>query len=74
MYFHSCNAAGTGASCGAAGTYYTNSMSFSENAGSGTYVFGNIVAGNIEMYGIPGITMDLNPDAGYCILRASLLL
>ena len=63
-----------GVSCGAAGTYYTNSMSFGENTGSGTYVFGNIIADNIEMHGTPGITMDLNPNAAYWILKASLLL
>jgi hypothetical protein len=74
MYFHSCNAGGTGVCRGGAGTYYTNSMSFGENTGPGTYVLGNIIADNIEMYGTPGITMDLNPNAAYCMLKASLLL
>lgn len=73
MYFHSCNAAGTGVSCGAAGTHYTHSMSFRENTGSGTYVIGTIISDNIEMYGTPGITVDLNPDAADWILKASLL-
>jgi hypothetical protein len=74
MYFHSWNTAGTGVSCGAAGNHYTKCMSFSENTGSGTYVLGNIIADNIEMHGTPGITMDLNPNAAYWILKASLLL
>jgi len=74
MYFHSWNNAGTGVIWGAAGTHYTNSTSFCENAGSGTYVLGNIIADNIELHGAAGITMDLNPNAAYWILKASLLL
>ena len=73
MYFHSCNATGTGTGCGAAGTYYTDTFSFGGNAGSGSYVVGNIIADNITMHGTPSITMDLNPSAAYWILKASLL-
>lgn len=73
MYFHPCNAAGTGVSCDAAGIHYTHSMSFCENTGSGTYVIGSIISDNIEMYATPGITVDLNRDAADWILKASLL-
>jgi hypothetical protein len=48
-------------------------MSFGEKPGSGTYVFGSNIADNVEMNGTPGITMDLDPNAAYWILKASLL-
>jgi hypothetical protein len=73
MYFHSYNAAGMGVSCGVAGTHFTNSMLFCGNTGSGTYVLGRMIAGNIEMYGTPGIMVDLNSNVAYCIPKASLL-
>ena len=74
MYFHSYNASGVGVSSGAAGTHFTNSMLFCENAGSGTYVFGNIIADNLEVDGTPGITMGLNLNDADWIPMASLLL
>jgi len=73
MYFHSCNAAGTGVGCGAAGTYYTDWFGFGGNSGSGSYVLGDIITDNLDLHGTPGITMDLNPSAAYWILKASLL-
>ena len=73
MYFHSCNATGTGTGCGAAGTYYTDTFSFGGNAGSGSYLVGNIITDDIRMHGTPSITMDLNPSAAYWVLKASLL-
>jgi hypothetical protein len=73
MYFHSCNAAGTGVGCGAAGTYYNDVFSLSGNSGSGTYVLGSIVTDNLTLGGTSGITMDLNPNVTYSTLKASLL-
>jgi putative Flp pilus-assembly TadE/G-like protein len=73
MYFHSCNAAGTGVGCGAAGTYYNDNFSLNGNSGSGTYVLGNIVTDNLILGGTSGITMDLNPNPAYNVLKASLL-
>ncbi len=73
MYFHSCNSTGTGTSCGAAGTYYTDSFSLSGGSGSSTYVLGEIIADNITLGGNSGITMDLNPTKAFSILKASLL-
>jgi hypothetical protein len=73
MYFHSCNSTGTGVGCGAPGTYYNDVFSLSGNSGSGTYVLGSIVTDNLTLGGTSGITMDLNPNATYNILKASLL-
>lgn len=73
MYFHSCNATGTGVGCGTPPTYYNNIFKLSGNSGSGTYVLGQIVADNLTLGGTSGITMDLNPTSAYSILKASLL-
>jgi hypothetical protein len=73
MYFHSCNAAGTGVNCGAAGTYYNDIFTLQGNSGSSTYVLGDIVADNIALGGSSTITMDLNPTKAFTIVRASLL-
>jgi hypothetical protein len=72
MYFHSCNAAGTGTGCGAAGTYYTDSFTLQGNSGSATYVLGDIVADNLALGGSSGITMDLNTSVTFNILKASI--
>jgi len=72
MYFHSCNAAGTGIGCGAAGTYYTDSFTLQGNSGASTYVLGDIVADNLILGGSSGITMDLNTSVTFNILKASI--
>jgi len=76
MYFHSCNASGTGVGCvvpPSTPLYYNDIFSLSGNSGSGTYVLGQIVADNLTLGGTSGITMDLNPTRAYNILKASLL-
>ena len=73
MYFHSCNASGTGVNCGAAGTYFNDVFSLSGNSGSGTYVLGDIVTDNLILGGTSGITMDLNPNVAFSIMKATLL-
>src|SRR5207253_1843882 len=72
MYFHSCNSSGTGVGCGAAGTYYNDIFTMQGNSGSNTYVLGEIVTDNLALGGTAGITMDLNPNTAYNILKASL--
>jgi len=72
MYFHSCNAAGTGTPCGAAGTFYTDTFTLQGNSGSSTYVLGDIVADNVILGGSSGITMDLNTTVAFNILKASI--
>lgn len=73
MYFHSCNASGTGTGCGAAPTYYNDILSLSGNSGSGTYVLGSIVTDNLTLGGTSGITMDLNPNKAYSTMKVSIL-
>jgi hypothetical protein len=73
MYFHSCNASGTGTSCGAAGTYLNDIFTLQGGSGSSTYVLGDIIADNIALGGNSTITMDLNPTKAFTILKASLL-
>ena len=73
MYFHSCNASGTGINCGAVGTYWNNVFTLTGNSGSGTYVLGEIVTDNLVLGGTAGITMDLNPNSAYPQLKATLI-
>jgi hypothetical protein len=72
MYFHACNATGTGINCGSPTTYYTNTFSLQGNSGSSTYVLGDIVTDNLTLGGTSGITMDLNPNVAFNILKATL--
>jgi len=72
MYFHSCNASGTGIGCGNTPTYYNDVYTMQGNSGSNTYVLGQIVTDNLALGGTSGITMDLNPNAAFNILKASL--
>lgn len=73
MYFHSCNASGTGEGCGTAGTYYTDNFTLQGVSGSTTYVLGDIITDNLQLGGTSAITMDLNPNRTYDILKAALL-
>ena len=73
MYFHSCNATGTGIGCGATPTYFSDILTMEGNSGSGTYVLGDIVVDNLTLGGTSGITMDLNPAQSSGILKATLL-
>jgi hypothetical protein len=74
MYFHQCVTTGsdTGVNCNAA-TAYHDHLTLGGNAGSGTYVLGQIVADQVELNGTSGLTMDLNPASVFTILKASLL-
>jgi Putative Flp pilus-assembly TadE/G-like len=73
MYFHHCNAAGTGVSCGANPTYYNSIFTLQGNSGSASYVLGDIITDNLAMGGTPTINMALNPTAAYNTLKATLL-
>ncbi|MHB1022692.1 MAG: pilus assembly protein TadG-related protein [Acidobacteriaceae bacterium] len=73
MYFHKCNAAGTGTGCSAPPTGYSDMFSLSGNSGSGTYVLGDIVTDQLQLGGTSGIAMQLNPNAAYNILKVQLL-
>jgi Putative Flp pilus-assembly TadE/G-like len=73
MYFHHCNASGTGVGCGAPPTYYNSIFTLQGNSGSASYVLGDIITDNLAMGGNPTINMALNPNAAYSILKATLL-
>jgi Flp pilus assembly protein TadG len=73
MYFHQCVTSGsdTGTGCSTAGAF-NDIVSLSGNAGSGTYILGQIVADQIHLGGTAGLTMDLNPTSVFSILKASI--
>jgi hypothetical protein len=73
MYFHHCNATGTGVSCGLNPTYYDSTFTLQGSSGSASYVLGNIITDNLAMGGTPTINMALNPNATYNTLKATLL-
>jgi hypothetical protein len=69
---------GGGGSFLLAGTMYfhsdfSDSFHLQGNSGSTTYVFGDIVADNLQLGGSSGITMDLNPVSAFTQLKATLV-
>jgi Flp pilus assembly protein TadG len=77
MYFHAC--IGASPAVGGVGCTQTAStkssldlMTLGGNAGSGTYILGQIISDQIQLQGTPIITMDLNPTSVYSILKASI--
>jgi putative Flp pilus-assembly TadE/G-like protein len=73
LYFHHCNTSGTGTGCGAPTTYYDALFSLSGTACSTTYVLGSIVVDHLTLSGSSCITMDLNSNAAYWIMKATLI-
>jgi hypothetical protein len=73
MYFHQCNAAGTGIGCGAPPTDYNANFGFQGNSGSTSYVLGEIIADTMSAGGTPTIAMVLNPNKTNSILKATLV-
>jgi hypothetical protein len=74
LYFHYCNSpsgGGLGSSCPS--TAYTDQLTLQGGSGSQSYIVGNIVTDQLTMGGTPQIVMDLNPNALYYVLKASLL-
>jgi Putative Flp pilus-assembly TadE/G-like len=60
MYFHNT-------------TLFTDQFSLGGGSASTTFVVGDIVTDKLDLHGTPGIEMDLNPNALYYVLKASLL-
>ena len=73
MYFHQCNAAGTGTGCGAPPTYFNSSFDLQGSSGSSSYILGEIIADTMSAGGTPDVNMALNPFAAYSTLKATLL-
>jgi len=75
MYFHQCVTSGsdTGVSCQpGTGGAFNDIARLGGNAGSGTYILGQIVADQIQLSGTSGLTMDLNPTTVFSVLKASI--
>jgi hypothetical protein len=74
MYFHYCASATSGAGTGCNTTNgYTDQLSLGGGSSSSTFVIGDIVTDMLSLNGNPQIEMDLNPNALYFVLKASLL-
>jgi hypothetical protein len=73
MYFHNCNASGTGTGCSQPPTGYQAFFQLQGSPGNTSYVLGNITTDELVMGGGGNIAMSLNPTAIYNILKASLL-
>jgi len=74
MYFHQCNASGTGKTCLAAGSGgYGTVFTMSGGSGAGAYTVGNIVTDSLALNGNSGINMILNPNASTSILKVQML-
>lgn len=73
IYIHQCVTSGSDTGIGCSSSAYTDSMGFGGNSGAGNYVVGDIVVDQLNMHGTPGIAFDLNPNAVYYVLKASLL-
>jgi hypothetical protein len=73
VYFHNCNSSGTGTNCGNPTAGYNAFFQLQGTPGSGTYVLGNITTDSLVVSGNGAVTMSLNPNAVYNILKASLI-
>jgi len=73
MYFHHCNSTGTGVACGAPATYYDATLTLSGSTCAGAYLIGTMVVDNLSVGGTSCITMDLNPNAAYWMLKATMV-
>lgn len=73
LYFHNCNSSGTGTGCSLPTTGYNAFLQLQGTPGSGTYVLGNITADSFVLSGNGAVSMALNPNAVYNILKASLI-
>jgi Putative Flp pilus-assembly TadE/G-like len=73
MYFHNCNSSGTGTGCSDPLTGYNAFFQLQGTSGGNAYVLGNITTDELVVGGNGNIAMNLNPNAIYNILKASLL-
>lgn len=77
LYFHNCNASGSGTNCSAPNVGYQAFYQLqglgNPGSGQGTYFLGNITTDELVINGGGTLAMSLNPNAVYNILKASLL-
>jgi hypothetical protein len=74
MYFHQCNADGSGTEpCPAPPAAFNDTFNLGGNPGSSSYTLGSIVTDSIATNGTPGITMILSPYNSFPLLKVYLL-
>ena len=72
LYSHYCPA-GTGPGACDSTNGFTDQLELGGGSASSTFVVGDIVTDKLYLHGNPNIEMDLNPNALYYVLKASLL-
>jgi Flp pilus assembly protein TadG len=73
LYFHYCNSATAGSGGGCPTSAFTDQFSLGGGSSTNTFVVGDIVTDELSLGGNSQIEMDLNPNALYYVLKASLL-
>ncbi len=73
LYFHNCKSNGTGTNCSLPPTGYNAELEMIGTSGNGTLVLGNITADSLVVNGNGNVSMSLNPNSVYNILKASLI-
>jgi hypothetical protein len=74
MYFHQCNANGTGTEpCPAPPAAFNSTFNLGGNPGSASYALGSIVTDSIATNGTPDITLILSPYNSFPLLKVYLL-
>ncbi|HET9400811.1 MAG TPA: pilus assembly protein TadG-related protein [Candidatus Acidoferrales bacterium] len=73
MYFHQCKTSGTDIGTGCVSGAYNDQVSLGGSSGGSTYVLGDIITDQLQLGGTPGISMTLNPNPAFFILKATLL-
>jgi hypothetical protein len=73
MYFHQCVTTGsdTGLNCSAASAF-NDTLTLAGNPGSSTYILGEIITDQLTLQGSATLTMDLNSQTSFNVLKASL--
>lgn len=73
MYFHQCVTSGsdTGVNCSTT-TAFNDNLLLAGNPGSSTYILGQIIVDKLTQKGAATLTMDLNSQTAYNILKASI--
>jgi hypothetical protein len=73
LYFHNCTSTGAGTNCDLPPTGYNAELEMIGTSGNGTLVLGNITADSLVVNGNGNVSMSLNPNSVYNILKASLI-
>ena len=75
FYFHYCSStSGDGTTAqNCTSTDFTDQLTLSGNSSSNSFVIGDVVVDELNWGGTSGLEMDLNPNALYYVLKASLL-